>query len=177
MLDRHAGLLEHFKRVFLVVVMLFADYPFYSAVNYKHRAGAARRHLAVDRSAVDGYAALGRLANGVLLGVNRAHAVVCDRAVGVDALSKKVANVVAVRKAGRASYVAGDQNLVVAGDDAAASSPVASGALGDSARDFHKVFVPCGADVFFFAHKKNISQIIYFFNTKALDGFKIRSYV
>ena len=159
MLDFDAGLLEHFKRVFLVVVMLFADYPFYSAVDYEHRASAARSHLAVHGSAVNRNSALGRLANGVLLGVNSAHAVVGDRAVGMNALSKKVAHVVAVRKARGASDIAGYQDLVVARDDAAASATVASGALGDCPGHFHKVFVPRGALVFFFAHKRRIPQI------------------
>ena len=81
MLDFDAHFLEHFKAVGFIVVVLFADNPLDSAVDYEHGAGATGSHLAVNGGSVNGDSPLCGLTDCVLLGMYCAHAMLADRAV------------------------------------------------------------------------------------------------
>ena len=119
MLEFYAGLLEHGDGVGGVVVAAFGDYAFDAAVDDEHGAGAAGGHAAVEGGAVDGDAASCGLADGVLLCVDGADAVLGDGVVFVEHALELVAGFVAVGEAHRGADVAGDEDLVIAGDDAA----------------------------------------------------------
>ena len=134
---------EHLEAVRFIVIMLFAHNSLYAAVNDEHRTRSARRHLAIQRRAVNRDAALGSLTNCILLGVNGAHAMLCYRAVVVKRFPKQMPHIVAMRQARRRANIACYQNLIVAGDYAPASSTVARCAFGNRAAHFHKIFVPC----------------------------------
>ena len=119
MLEADAGLFEHRDGVGGIVVAALGDYALDAAVDDEHGAGAAGSHAAVEGCAVDGYAASCGLAEGVLLGVDGADAVLGDGVVLVQHALELVADFVAVGEAHRGADVAGDENLVIAGDDAA----------------------------------------------------------
>ena len=92
------GLSEEFLALGAGMVFALADDPFDAAVDDEHGAGAARGHAAVERSAVEGYAAAGGLADGVLLSVDGADTVGGDVAVGIDGLAEEVTHLVAMRQ-------------------------------------------------------------------------------
>ena len=142
-----AGLAEEFFAFGASVVFAFADDALDAAVDDEHGACAAGCHAAVEGGAVEGYAASGGLADGVLLGMDGADAVGGDMSVGVDGLSEEVSDFVAVRESGGRADVAGDEELAVFDDDAAAAAAVAGGALAGCVGEFHEVFVPGGATV------------------------------
>jgi len=102
-----------------VMVAALADYPDYAAVYYQHGAGAAGGHAAVEGRAVDGNAVFGGLADRVLLGVYGADAVGGHAAVLMEHFFELMPHFVAVGKARGRAYIAGNQELVVPGDNAA----------------------------------------------------------
>jgi len=159
-LEADAGLLEHGDGVGGVVVAAFGDYAFDAAVDDEHGAGAAGGHAAVEGCAFDGDAAAGSLAEGVLFGVDGADAVLGDGVVFVQHALELVADFVAVGEAHRGADVAGDEDLVVAGDDAARAAPVARRAFCDGSAYFHKIVVPTGADIGFLAFVFHISGLL-----------------
>ena len=145
-------LLKHFERIRLVMVVLFADHAPDSAVDYEHGARPAGGHFAVDRAAVNGNAAFGRLTNCILLGVYGADAMLRNAAVRMNRLPHQVSNLIAVRKSRRRTNIACNQNLVIAGNYAPRPSPSARRSLGNSPRRFHKILIPCRPDIFFVSH-------------------------
>ena len=142
-----ARLAEQLFALLAGVVFVFAHHTLDAAVDDEHCAGAAGCHTAVERGAVEGDAAPRGLADGVLLGVNGADAVVADGTVGVDGLVEQVAHLVAVGQARGRADVACDEQLAVLDDDAARAAAVAGGTLGGGVGQLHKVFVPRGATV------------------------------
>ncbi len=145
-------LLKHFERIRLVMVMLFADHAPDSAVDYEHGARPAGGHFAVDRAAVDGNAAFGRLTNCILLGVYGADTMLRNAAVRMNRLPHQMSNLIAVRKPRRRTNIACNQNLVIAGNYAPRPSPPARRPLGNRPRRFHKILIPCRPDIFFVSH-------------------------
>ena len=67
--ELNTGCLEHFLRLPAGMVFALTNDTPDPAVDNQHGTGAAGCHAGVDRSAVDGYAKFGGLANGVLFGV------------------------------------------------------------------------------------------------------------
>ena len=92
--DTH--LAEHLLGLCTIVVAAFAHYAFDAAVDDEHGTGAAGRHAAVERAAIQGDAPSGGLTDGVLLGMNRADAVLGDATILVDDLAEKVSHIIAV---------------------------------------------------------------------------------
>ena len=82
------------------------------------------------------------LANGVLFGVNGAHAVFGDLPVFMDKLLHLVADVIAVREARGGTHKTGDENPPVSDNNTTALSSIACRPLGDSIGDFEEVVVP-----------------------------------
>ena len=144
-LELYTGSFKHLFALGRIVIAHLGDYPDDSAVDNHHRAGAAGSHAAVKRGPFDGYAALGRLADRVLLGMDGAHAVLTYRAILMQHLAHLVPYFVAVWKAGRRSDIACSENLVVALDNTARAAPVTGCPLCDGSGHFHKVLVPGGA--------------------------------
>ena len=104
-----------------------ANHPFDAAVDDEHGAGAAGGHPAIEGAAFQRDAAAGGLADGILLGMNRAHAVLGDRAVFMEHFLHQVADFVAMGQALGRADITGDQHLLVAYDHAAAAAAVAGG--------------------------------------------------
>lgn len=101
--------------------------------------GACQTRLVgdVDHASVGADAMEGGLDDGVLLGVERAHAVVVD---------DQVANDITVGKAGWRAVVAGGQNASAADDNCADMGAIAGAAGGHGGGDLEKVLVPGGAN-------------------------------
>ena len=89
-------LTEHLLSLGAVVVAAFAHHADDAAVDDEHGTGAAWGHAAIKGAAVQGDASAGGLTDGILLGMDGAHAVLGDAAVLVDGLAEQVANIVAV---------------------------------------------------------------------------------
>jgi len=80
-LQLDAGIAEHLFGLGAGVVAVFADHVLDAAVDDQHGAGAAGGHLAIEGGAGQGDAELGCLADGVLLGMNGADAMLTGVAV------------------------------------------------------------------------------------------------
>ena len=110
----------------------------------QHGADAAGLHGAVERRAVQGQTIASRLADGILLGVNGAHAMLPDGAILVDSFLHEMADFVAVGEARRRADIPGADDALVADDDATAAASVAGGAAGDLVDQVDEVLVPAG---------------------------------
>ena len=153
-----AGLAEHLFGLLSGVVFVGADHADDAAVDDEHGAGAAGSHAAVEGGAVEGDAQLGGLADGVLLGVDGAHAVLGDGAVFVNHLFELVAHLIAMRETFGRAHIAGDEDLAVAHHHTAAAPAVAGGTFAHCISDFHKVFVPRRTRMMFFFHNEFLSK-------------------
>jgi sugar phosphate isomerase/epimerase len=82
----------------------------------------------------------------------------------VEHLFELVPSFVAVGQPGWSAHVSGYEDLVVLGDDAAGTSPVAGGALGNGVAHLHKILVPAWAAILVLCHciplNKNYGVII-----------------
>ena len=107
-IELYAGLAEHLFGFGAGVVFVGANHAGDAAVDDEHGAGTAGGHSAVEGGTVEGDTQLGGLADGVLLRMNRAHAVLGDRTVLMHHLLELVPDLVAVRKTFRSAHVAGD---------------------------------------------------------------------
>ncbi len=160
MLNLYSSCPEHFKGVILIVVVLFTDDSHNAAVDQKHGAGPARGHTAVNGSTRDGDSFFGGLTDCVLLGMDCPHAMLGNASVRMNHLPHQVSHVVTMRQTGGASDISGNENLVVTGNHASASSTVTGGTLGNGTRNLHEIFIPGGSHIFFFwllifAHKNS----------------------
>jgi hypothetical protein len=124
------------------VITPLADHPEDAAVDDEHGAGPAGGHPAIQGGPRKGDSPLCRLADGVLLRVNRPDAMSCDTSILMNHFFDLMSHFVAVGEPGRSPDIAGNQELVVFGNDAAGSSPVAGSPLGDGFANFHKIFIP-----------------------------------
>ena len=161
MLDFYACHRKHFHGIGFVMIMLFAHYPFYAAVDYEHRASPARCHLAVNCSAVNRNSALCGLTDCILLSMDSPDAVLRYRTVIMNHLPHQVSCLVTMRKPGRTSDVPCHKNLVVAGDDAARTASVTRCPFRYSSCDFHEIFVPSRSDIWFFNVFRRIFNRIF----------------
>jgi len=141
-------LFEHFKAVCLVMIMLFAYDTFDATVDDEHCTCSTGSHLAVHCRAVYRNAPLGSLTNCILLSMYCSHTMLRYRAVIMHYLAHEMPHIVAMRQACRRTYIAGDKDLIVARYDAATHSPVTRCTLCNGAAHFHKVFIPCRANMF-----------------------------
>jgi hypothetical protein len=113
------------------VVPLLTNHPLNARVNYHHRTGPARRHLAIKRSALQRYAESGSLDNGVLLRMQRAHAMLRNLILKINDLTEIMPNFVTVWQPCRSPNVTRGHDSFVFYDDAAGSAAVACGASGN----------------------------------------------
>jgi hypothetical protein len=104
------------------MVILFADDSFDPDIDYHLGADIARSHFAIKCRPIKRDAQLGRLANGILLGVGGADAVLGGMSVFVNDSVKLMADLVAVRQAHWRADIAGGENLLVSGDNAAGTT-------------------------------------------------------
>ena len=149
-IELDAGLGEHLFGLGSGVIFVGAHHALDATVDDEHRAHATGSHAAIERGTIQRDAEFGGLADGVLLGVYRAHAMLRHRAVFVHCLLELVAHLIAMGQTLGRAHVARDQNLAVADHHAAASPAVASGSFTDRIGNFHKIFVPRRAYMFLF---------------------------
>jgi hypothetical protein len=109
------------------MVTPFTDNPDNAAVDEQHGTYPARGHTAIKRGALKGYAEPCRLTDGILLGMDGAHAMLRDTSVLVAYLLYLVTDIVAMGKAGRRTDIARDEQGTVAGNDTPAAATVAGG--------------------------------------------------
>ena len=130
--QRHAGLAQEGARLRIGVV---AGVDHAQDAGVDDHLGAVEAGLMgdVDRAAVDRHAVQRGLDDGVLLGVQRAHAVV---------VHDQTADVRAVGQAHGRAVVAGGQDALVLDDDRADGGAWAGAAPGHLPGDVHEVFVP-----------------------------------
>ncbi len=147
MFKRNASLLEHGNGIGAVVVSALCNYAQYTAVDYQHRAGAAGRHLAIQRRSVYCDSPLCCLADRILFSVYGPDAVLGNRPVLVLHFFELMPDFIAVGEPHRTSDVAGYQNLVVECNNAPGSAAVAGCSFGNGSAHFHKIFVPGWPDV------------------------------
>ena len=83
-LQLNTHLLEHLLGLGAVVVAAFAHHTDDAAVDDEHGAGAAGGHAAIEGAAIQSDASTGSLADGILLGMDGAHAVLGDAAIFMD---------------------------------------------------------------------------------------------
>jgi hypothetical protein len=141
------------------MVFEFANHALNATVYNQHSTGAARRHAAIQSASFQRDTKSGGLANGILLGMYCAYAMVCNLAIFVGNLFKQMPDFVAMRQTNRGAYIACNQDLLVPGNYTAASPAIACGTLGDGARYFHEIFVPGWAYVrgfWFCSHFLNV---------------------
>ena len=96
------------------MIAFFCYNSYNPAVYDEHSAGSAGSHLAVKGCSVNTYAPLCCLTDGVLFRMDGSHAVLGNASVFMLNFFKLVPYIIAVRKAGRSSYIAGNKNLVIA---------------------------------------------------------------
>jgi len=101
MFEANTSLFEHGYGVGTVVIPLFSDHPDYPAVDYQHGTGSAGSHFTVQGCSVYGYTAPGRLADGILFGMNGAYAMLRYGSVLMLHFLELMTNLVAMGKAGR----------------------------------------------------------------------------
>ena len=70
------------------MVTAFAHHADDAAVDDEHGAGAAGGHAAIEGAAVQGNTPSGSLADGILFGMDGAHAVLGDAAIFMDDLAE-----------------------------------------------------------------------------------------
>lgn len=105
-LEFHAGHLEHFLGFGSGMVLVFGHHLLDAAVDNQHRAGAAGGHRAVQGAAFQGHAPASRLADGILLGMDRPDAMGRDAPVLMQNFAEKMAYLVAVGQVGRRTHIA-----------------------------------------------------------------------
>ena len=124
------------------MIALLAYNPLYTAVDYEHGAGAAWSHTAVQGTSFYGDTPLCSLADSILLGMHCPYTMLSDMTVLVNHLLHLVSHLVAVGQSRRASYIAGNQYLVVLGYNTAAFASIAGCSLGDSVHYLKKIIIP-----------------------------------
>ena len=144
-IELHFGFLEDALGLLGRVILVHGDDAPDAAVDDHLRAGVAGRHAAVEGGCFQRNAELRGLANCILLRVSRADAVIGGGAVLVEHLLHLVAGLIAVRKPDRGADIAGDENLVVADDDATGLAAVAGGPRADLEHDLREILVPARA--------------------------------
>lgn len=127
-----AGLLQEAAAV-VVGVSPDIDDALDAGVDDHFGAGEAGLMRDVDHAAVGTDAVEGGLDNGILLGMECAHAVAVDH---------QMADFVAVGQAGRRTIVAGGEDAPAADDDGADVGAIAGAARGDGECNLQKVLVP-----------------------------------
>ena len=127
-----AGLPQEAAAV-VVGVMAGIDYALDAGVDDHFGAGEAGLVGDVDHAAVGADTVEGGLDNGVLLGMEGAHAVAVD---------DQMADFVAVWQAGRRTVVAGGKDAPAADDDGADVGAIAGAARGNGECDLQKVLIP-----------------------------------
>jgi hypothetical protein len=148
----HASLAQQVERFLVervvVKIIRFVNKPANAGGGNHFRARIARVNRYVQRRALAARAVLRALNNRVLLGVQRANAVVHDLVLAVhDVKSRRelAASVVAVNDAGRRAVVPRRDNPLVFHYDGAEALARASSARSDFLSDFHEVLVPTRA--------------------------------
>lgn len=123
------------KKAATVLVRVPADVynPFYPGIDDHLGAGNAWLVGYVDHAACRAYTVKRGLDDGVLFGVERAHAV---------AVNDQMADVIAVRQAGWRAIVAGSQNASVADDCRANMGAITGAARGHGECNLEKVLIP-----------------------------------
>jgi hypothetical protein len=147
-IDFDTGQPEHFFRFGPGMVPVLADHSHNATVDDQHGAGSAGGHPAVKRTAVERNAPAGGLADGILLGVHSAHAMLRDRAVIVHDFFHEVPDIIAMRQTLRGADIAGYQHLLFTNYYAAAPTTVAGGSFRRRMGQLEKVFIPGGTRVF-----------------------------
>jgi len=141
-IELHPGQAEHLFRFSSGVVTVLANHPFDAAVDDEHGTGAAGGHTAVKGPAIQSHTAPGRLADGVLLGMDGAHAMLRNGSIVMDHFLHQVTDIITMRQPLRGADVAGYEHLPVANDHASAAATVAGGPFSSCIRQIDKVFVP-----------------------------------
>ena len=90
------GLEEHVLRLGTSMVLTLADHAPDTTVDDEHAAYTAWGHTAVESRTVKCYTILGSLADGILLGVDGAHTVLCDGTIFMYGLLHLVAYIITV---------------------------------------------------------------------------------
>ncbi len=117
----------------LVRVVAGVDHPPHARVDEHLGAGDAGLVGDVGAGPLGAHAMQRGLDDGVLLGVQRAHAVAVDH---------QVADIIAVGRSDRRAVVAGGENAPVAHQHGPDVRPIAGAALGHGEGDIHEVVVP-----------------------------------
>ena len=137
-----AGLLEHVAGFLCRVVTEFGHHVFDAAADNQHGAHPAGLHFAIQGAAFQGNTVPGGLADGVLFGVDSSHTMLASGAVIVDHLFHQVADIVAVRQAGRRADIACRNDPFIPDNNAARAAAVAGGPGGNGVHHVNKVVVP-----------------------------------
>ncbi len=158
---------EHFHGIRLIVIMLFTDHTLYSAVYNQHGTSPARGHTAVNSGSINRDASFCGLTDCVLLGMDSPNTMLGNASVRMDHLPHQVSDVITMRETCWTSDISGNENLVVTGNHASASSTVTGGTLGNGTSYLHEIFIPGGTHIFFFwllifTHKNSWFVIIQF---------------
>ena len=146
------------------MVFALTDHALDATVDDEHGAGATGGHAAVEGGAIEGDATASGLADGVLLGMDGAHAVGGDAAIGLKGATEEVSHLVAMGQARGGADVSGYEQLTVFDYDTATATTVAGGPLGGGVGKLHEIFVPAGTAIHYLA------QHLLYLLVEQLDG-------
>jgi hypothetical protein len=130
------------------VVPVLANNPLNATIDDEHGAGAAGSHPAVKRATFKGYSPAGSLADGILFGMHRTHAMLRHSSVVMNYFLHQMAHVITMGKALRGADISGNKHLPVAHDDATAASTVTGSSFSSRMGQIEKIFIPGGTLVF-----------------------------